>query len=768
MAVAGVLSDLVEHKLAQPLVRPDTVAKTSVIARLTASSAPFVCVVAPAGYGKTTLVSRWAEADERPFAWVSVDARDDEAVVFMRYIAAAIDRVESVPQPVIDALSGPGSGGWTMRVPPLGRALAGLERPLVLVLDDLHAITNRGSSLDVLGALFEYVPAGSAIVVTSREIPDLPLARWRTQGQLDELGVADLRLDEAESQVLLRAAGAELDSSELSELTRRTEGWAAGLYLAALSLGAGGTRSAGAVTVSPNAHGFTGDDRFVSDYFRQELMEKLPAAEAQFLLTTSVLDRMCGGLCDAVLETTQSALTLERLERKNGFVVPLDRRGEWYRYHHLFGELLRTELQGSDPDAVAGLNRRAMNWCIANGLTEEAIRYGHAAGETATVAGLVDGLALPLYYDGRMATLEEWLGWFSEDELREYPSLAVYGGWLRVLTGRAADGERWLALAEGAKSAIPISDGSATIEPWAATLRANLMRDGLENSLADANLALDQLAPNSPWRSTALLIRGVTFFLLDDTDRATTDLTAAMDAGRAAGSAELVYTPQALLALMAARRGAWTEAGDRAQDAQDVADAGGMGEYATSAIAHAAVARVATHEARHADALVALARAHRLRPVLDHGIPWLTVEVGLELTRAHLALADAGAARTVFTETERALELRPDLGVLAEDARGLRERVAAADGAGGAWAMSLTSAELRLLPYLATHLTFPEIASRLLLSRNTVKTEAVSIYRKLGASSRGEAIDRAIEVGLVDSSIYPARQSGHDHIPEPN
>jgi LuxR family maltose regulon positive regulatory protein len=170
-------------------------------------------------------------------------------------------------------------------------------------------------------------------------------------------------------------------------------------------------------------------------------------------------------------------------------------------------------------------------------------------------------------------------------------------------------------------------------------------------------------------------------------------------------------------------------------------------------------ARIALHEGRREDARTALARTHRLRPLLDHGLPWLTVEVGLELVRAHLALGEAAAASTVLSETERVIELRPDLGVLVLDAQELRTRVAATEGPTGAWAMSLTAAELRLLPYLATHLTFPEIASRLFISRNTVKTEAVSIYRKLTASSRSEAVERAIEVGLLESSILPPRAS---------
>ena len=236
-----------------------------------------------------------------------------------------------------------------------------------------------------------------------------------------------------------------------------------------------------------------------------------------------------------------------------------------------------------------------------------------------------------------------------------------------------------------------------------------------------------------------------------------TTSTATIEKGLAPGAVEEVYLAQAQLALLAARQGAWGEAGRRARAAQALVDEAGLGDYSSSAIAHVATARVALHEDRQEDARAALARAHRLRPLLDHGIPWLTIEVGLELTRAHLALAEAGAARTVLAETERVLELRPHMGSLVEDARELHDRVAATSESAGAWAMSLTGAELRLLPYLATHLTFPEIASRLFISRNTVKTEAVSIYRKLSASSRSEAIERAVEVGLLDSSIYPPR-----------
>jgi len=350
--VTDVPFELTEAKLAEPLVRSGTVAKADVIAELCAANVPLATLIAPAGYGKTTLLARWAEADPRPFAWVALDRRDDDALVFLRYIAAAINRVEPVPTEVVDALSGPGGSTWSNRVPRVGRALAAVEHPFVLVLDDLHAVANP-SCLDVLAELLQYVPAGSEIAIASREEPALPLARWRAQGRVYEIGVADLRLDEQEAELLLAAAGVQLAASELSELTERTEGWPAGLYLAALSMRAGGASSA-------STEGFSGDDRFVSEYFRLELLSRLPTAEAQFLKHTSVLDRMSGGLCDAVLQTTGSAAVLETLGHTNGFVVPLDRRGEWYRYHHLFGELLRDELERSEPEIVRSLSGRAM------------------------------------------------------------------------------------------------------------------------------------------------------------------------------------------------------------------------------------------------------------------------------------------------------------------------------------------------------------------------------------------------------------------------
>jgi LuxR family maltose regulon positive regulatory protein len=735
--------DLAEVKLAPPSTRPGTVAKADVIDGLCTSREPLVTVIAPAGYGKTTILARWAEADPRPFAWVALDSRDDDPVVLLRYVAGAMHRLEPLPPEVFEALSGAGGSGWTKRVARLGNALASREQPFVLALDDLHSLANPSCS-DALAELARSIPEGSKVALATREEPALPLGRWRAQGWVREIGPAELRFDGREAGELLRSAGIELGEDEVDELTQRTEGWAAGLYLAALSMKAGTPNPA-------SSEDFTGDDRFITDYFRAELMSRLPVAETRFLKQTSVLERMCGDLCDSVTESTGSTAVLEQLERANRFIVSLDRRGEWYRYHHLFAELLRNELARSEPEAAAELSRRAMAWCIANDQPEAALIYGHAAGETDTVAGLVDGLAVPTHYDGRMESVEGWLRWFSEDDLRRYPALAVEGAWLRALSGRAADAERWLAIAEGSTSAIPLSDGSATIDPWVAVLRAGMMPEGPGRAVADGELAVAELAPGSVWRPAALTMRGTARLVLGDEERAIADLTAVTE-GEASQPVTVAHSQLAVLAI---RRGAWKDAARHALAGEAMVKEAGLGDYVTSALVHTGTARVAMHEGRQDDARAALTAAHRLRPLLDYGLPWLAIEVGVELACVHLALAEPGPARTVLSEAEQVLQLRPQMGILVEHARELRERLAATSGPDGAWAMSLTGAELRLLPYLATHLTFPEIGERLFISRNTVKSQAVSIYRKLGVSSRSDGIERAVEFGLLEESVYP-------------
>jgi LuxR family maltose regulon positive regulatory protein len=744
--------DLIDAKLAPPAFRAEMVAKTELIDRVCASATRAVSVVAPAGFGKTTLLAQWAEQDPRPFATVSLDERDNDVVVLLRYVAAALNRVERVSPSVFEALSGPGRSVWSTCIPRVSAALSAVTNPVVLVLDDLHFVSDP-TCLDAVAALLGCVPEGSQMVVATREEPELPLARLRAQDRVLEIGLDDLRLNEEEAATLLRNAGVDLDRSSISELTRRTEGWPAGLYLAALSLQAGASDSAG-------ARAFSGDDRFVADYLRLELLSRMTTEEVRFLTHTSVLDRMCGGLCDALLERSDSAGVLESLERSNRFLVPLDRRRHWYRYHHLFRDLLRNELERCEAGRAPELNRRAMEWCVANEMPEAAIQYGHEAGETDAVARLVEALTRPTYYGGRAATVETWLDWYDEDELLErYPAIAVLGAWTAILNGRAVEGEHRALVAKRSTSTTDLPDGSASLEPWIAALRAWTCPDGIQRMLADSELALRQLGPEGWWQPSVHVSSGVAHALLGDRKRAAAALSVATEVSASAGAVEEEIVALAELALLAMAEGAWQEAESHAARGWALVNKAQFDDYHASAFVHAAKARVALHHGDVPQAREYVAKVHRLRPLLTYALPWGSVQIGLELTRVHLALGEADVAGTVLSEAEGILRVRPRLGTLVADARELRERVATASTPSGKWALSLTAAELRLLPLLTTYLSFPQIGERLFVSHATVKTQAASIYRKFGVSSRAEAVERAVGVGLLEDAVYPARRS---------
>ena len=749
MATAELPFDLIEAKLAPPAVRADTVVKSELIDRLRAPEACVVTVVAPAGFGKTTLLGHLAERGDRSVATVALDERDNDPVVLLRYVAAALSRVARVPASVFEALSTPGWSIWSVCIPRVCAALSAVTEPVALVLDDLHFVSNQ-MSLDAVAALLDHVPEGSQVVVSCREEPPLPLARLRVQARLLEIGAGELRLNAEEAATLLRNASVDLDDSAVSELTDRTEGWPAGLYLAALSLRAGGSAADGAWT-------FRGNDRFVADYLRLELLSRLTAKDVQFLTRSSVLDRMCGGLCDAVLGRHDSAAVLESLERSNRFLVPLDRTRTWFRYHHLFRDLLRSELQQREPEIAPELNRRAADWCRANGLPEAALHYAHAGGDTDAVTRLFEELILPTYYAGGVATIESWLGWYDDELLERYPTIAVIGAWVHFLTGRPTEGARWERAAQRSTARPELPDGSASIEPWIAALRAYTCPDGIEQMLADCELALDKLGPEGWFRPTAQVAAGVAHAFLGDAERAGAALELATELSAAAGASEEASFALAELALLAMESGAWEDAATNAERAVAVADEAHLDDYLSNGLARAAAARVAIHEGDVVAVRENLAKIHRIRPLFNAGLPWMSVQIGLELTRVHIALGEAGAAAAVLREAESILRVRPRLGTLAELARELRERVAAMSTPSGEWALSLTAAELRLLPLLTTHLAFPQIGERLFLSRTTIKTHAISIYRKFGVSSRAEAIERAVELGLLEDSPYAAR-----------
>lgn len=381
---------LLATKLYRPPPRPKGVVRPHLIARLNAGlHRNLTLLAAPAGFGKTTLLSQWLDGCARPVAWLTLDASDHEPARFLAYLVAALQTV--VPEfgaGLLAALPGPQAPTPAAAVTDLINALATLAQPVVLVLDDYHLV-NAAPVDAALALLLAHQPTRLHLVIATREDPSLPLARLRARDQLTELRAADLRFTHAEADALLsQTEGLSLSADEVAVLASRTEGWAAGLHLAALAL-RGHQDEAGFV------RSFSGSQRFVLDYLLEEVLQQQPTPLQQFLLRTSVLDRLCGPLCDALLAMPVGTgqATLEAIERANLFLVPLDDQRCWYRYHHLFGELLQQRLPqeaAMDAGAIATLHLRASGWYEAQGLMLEALHHAAAAGDPSRVAALAE------------------------------------------------------------------------------------------------------------------------------------------------------------------------------------------------------------------------------------------------------------------------------------------------------------------------------------------------------------------------------------------
>jgi LuxR family transcriptional regulator, maltose regulon positive regulatory protein len=675
--------------------------------------ASVIAVLAPPGYGKTTLLAQWADRDPRRFGWLAIDQDDDDPAVLRRNLDAVV----------------PGSG-------PAPSAAA---EPLVLVLDDLHLLQNR-DSLQLVGKLIDDLPMGSQLVIASREEPPLPLARLRAEGRVLGIGPEDLAMDQREASALLENAELDADPVDVGELVERTEGWPVALQLAASSRARHRHR---ATAVVPPA-----GDRFLIDYLQVVVLSRLPSTLVRFLSRCAVLDRLSGPLCDAVLETTGSADLLEWLARSNLLVIPLDRRRRWYRLHRLFREVLRSQLERDEPEAASWLTRRASEWCEGNDLPEAAVDYAMATGDADRAARLVVRVALPAYAGGRLSDLERWFDWLETAGVADrHQEIALLGAWVNALAGRPAAAERWTEAAERWASEDVPAGGIRPIDGSLALLKAALCRRGVDEMRSDAADALRLAPTGSPPQAAAQLLLGIAHLLAGDPSSADHSLANAAQAGEELG-VDVAPVALAERSILAMGRGDWPLAEGLAERACGSARPEWLERYAASALLYAALARLAVHRGDVPQARSDLAHAEGLRPLLTYALPHLAVQVRLELARTYLALTDVAAAKAALWEVDNLLWNRPDLGVLPGQAEALGAQLGAMRK-GTIGASSLTGAELRLLRLLGTHYSFREIGGQLYLSQHTVKSQAMSIYRKFGVSSRSEAIQYARDLGLL-------------------
>ena len=740
---SGAPFELVVSKLRRPSGRPGTVRRSLLIERLARGDPrPVVRVVASAGYGKTTLLAQWAERSDKAFAWVSLDERDNDPRVLLTYVAEALNAVVPIGQRVFDALASSGSSVPDAIVPALGFGFSSMTSPVVLVLDNVHVLYDP-DCLVALSVLADHVPAGSRLVLAGRDALPLRIARLRAGSRILEIGPRDLALTHEEASSLLHNAGVSVSEDDVAELHWQAEGWPAGLYLAALRLKEGGQ-------VATEADAFRGDDRLVSEYIQSEFLAPISRQQRVFLTRTAVLERLCGPLCEDVLDAPGTAATLADLARSNLLLVPLDSHGEWYRYHHLFRDMLLAELRRREPELIPVLRRRAAGWCARNGLPEEAMEYTIAAGDVDMAAALVGKLGVRAYRQGKTAAVQRWLRWLEDrGETEGHPMVAVLAGLLSTATGRAAEAERWADVVDRWQYGEASGPDDPAAEAWAALLRAVLCQHGVKQMRADADEAARLFAAESVPEPAAALMQGVARVLSGDLDGGDTSLGDAASVAEVTGAPGVAAVALCERSLVAMARSEWGRAQVLAGRARTVLRQAGIEEYYATPLVCAVHARIALHRGDSSTARQELVSAQHLRPLLTYAQPHFAVQARIELARAHLALSDPAGAWTLMREVDELLRCRPDLGNLVGEAEAFRARLSEEHGPGVPGISALTAAELRVLPMLPSHLSFPQIAAEMFLSPHTVKSEAISIYRKLGVSSRAQAVARSRELGLL-------------------
>jgi LuxR family maltose regulon positive regulatory protein len=736
-AAPGLSFALPESKFHPPEIRPGIVVRTTLVERLAATRVPVITAVAPPGYGKTTVLAQWAERTGSQVAWLSCDDGDNDPVVLLSALAVALDRIGPVDPEIFPALSS--SGADITIVPRFVSAVALARSPVTVILDHAEAVTNR-QCRNTIAEFALRLPPGWQLALASRTAVSLPTARLRARGGILEITTGDLAMGPTEARSLLKGAGVETDEASLRDLLQRTEGWPTGLYIAALAIKSGTRHGDVGFTL-------TGDDVYMGDYLRSELLDRISRAEASFLTRTSVLNRMCGSLCDAILDTTGSTAVLEQMEARNLLLIPLDRQREWYRYHHLLRDLLRSELRRREPALVDDLHVRAAAWFEANAMPEAAIEHARAAADYDRVARLILELQQPVWASGRVETVTRWMEWIRDFTSAEYyGAIAAHGSLIFALLGQSSEAGRWAAAAERASPAGILPDGSTT-EATLAYLRANLCRKGVGEMRRDARIAWEGLSPTSPYRATMLYTEGISYLLEGDPARSEAILARALDLATDSGSLPLAGLILAEQCGVAAERNDWPEVTTLAQRAASIVEDGRFGDYWTSALVYAWASRAAAYEGDALQARFYLGRASRLRPLLTYALPVVSVQALLEMTRSYITLGDSGGAAAVLAQARGIIRQRPDLGFLPALADRLRANLATIS-ARAVGASSLTAAELRLMPLLSTHLSYQEMGERLHVSKNTVKTQAYSAYRKLGVSTRSDAVIRARELGL--------------------
>ncbi len=732
----------IETKFYPPTARKEWVERQDLVQQLTAATAKLILVDAPAGFGKTTLVAQWSASplESRPFAWLSLDDADNDPGRLWWHVVCALQRAcpDLEMADVLQALRVPIPDIEGTMLPLLLNELAALSSPVVLALDDYDLVNDPLCHHEVEFLLLHLPPAAQVVLIT-RADPALPLARLRAAGELAEIRSGQLRLAPDEAAGLVRAvADVELTEPDLLTLVDRTEGWPAGLYLAALSLH-------GHPSPTDFIAQFTGDSRYIVDFLAEEVLSRQPAEIRRFLMQTSVLGSFCAPLCESVTGVASAADIIGILDRENLFVLPLDDKRQWFRYHHLFAQVLRSELGRTEPDLVPVLHQRASGWHRLSGSADQAIGHAFAAGD---VPGSIDLIARYWYAycdSGQTSTVRGWLRSLGDDAIATHPVAAHCAAWAAALSGDRESVQRWLPVIDAATDQGPLPDGMQSLRSSAALLRGTFGFDGVGPMRDAAALAVTlENDPASPWFAAAEISLAAASYWSGDLELAA---DYAMRALLSTSIAMVRMHAFAVVAYVTSEQGSVARAEEFARAAHAIATDGSIGLRGTpqSAIAHTALGMIHATSGQLQDARSEFEHALKIRRAWLGISPWPTLEIQLRLAPVLLELGDRQAAAALLDEARKLLAAFPD-GAQAQHARldgltAVSPRLAAAGEA-------LTQREAAVLRLLRGTLSLREIGQQLYVSQNTVKTHTRAIYRKLGVSTRQQAVAALKEKGL--------------------
>jgi len=670
-----------------------------------AADVPLVVIVAPPGYGKTTLLAEWAARDDRRFDWIA-----------------------------------PAHLSVTEAIRAATRSISASGEPSVLVLDDAHHIDADVLREGVEEAMRE-LPAGSTLALASRTEPALPLGRIRAHRLLAEVRIDDLALAPAEAATLLRRCGSEVDFAAVQTLVARTEGWPAALYLASLAL-------RGEEDPSAAAEHLRGDDHRLAEYFRDEVLSGLSDQQTAFAIRTSVLSELSGALCDSVLQRRGSGIVLRELAQATPLLRPTDAAHERYRWHPLVRDALHAELRRTERETALTVHVRASSWFGARGATDEAIGHAVEAHDCSLSGDLLWAAIVDYVSQGRNALVQGWLAEFSDEELAGHPALGLAAAYSFLAAGDANEA-RHLAVAVAAateRAAVPAT--RTALDAGLAGIEAMVAPGGVAGMAKAARRAHTIERRDSRWQPVYLFLHATALYLGGDSSAADALLTEAseLSAACAPAVASMCLAQAAMIAIDARD---WETASDLTDRARDLIEVRGLAEYPVCALAFAASAAARSRAGRADEAKQDLRRGVELLTDLGDFMPWYGAEARILLAHASLGLADVVGARTLLAEASR-LARRTDGAVVFQrwfDAAWSHMDTLAEERLAGP--SSLTIAELRILRFLPSHRSFREIAAQLGVSANTVKTQAHAVYRKLGAASRSDAVARALDAGLL-------------------